>query len=248
MAVSVVMFTRNGAAVTFLSSDTKPTTGIGIVSGCIGIETDTGLFYKFDGSSTWDLIGTDYPARVETPTAENNWQRPGWWADGQFNRTHSADALYYTPIFVARKTTFDRVGIDVTSGTGDGEVCRLGLYEADPDTLMPAARVSDFGTVLVGSVAEVEITISLTLERGYYWTAHISNGGPQLGCVDGNSGVSIPLQGWHRAINMFAQDALIRFIENQTGVATGGLADPATVPDLNATLSFAAPQLRVTSP
>ncbi len=248
MTVVKVAFTRLGAFFTLLSSDTKPTTGIGVVAGARCIETDTDLYFKFDGASTWSLIGTDYPARVETPTGEENWQRPGWWADGQFNRTHSADALYYTPIFVARKTTFDRVGIDVTSAAGASDVCRLGLYTAHPDTLMPLDLVTDYGTVLVDSVAEVEITINETLERGYYWTAHISNGGPQIGCVDADSGVSLPLQGWHRDVNMFAQDALIRFVEGQTGVATGGLADPATVPDLNATVTFAAPQLRVTSP
>lgn len=66
MAVVKVAFTRFGAIFTALAADTKPTSGIGLLAGCMLIETDTGTLFVFDGVSTWNSLATDLPD-VEVP-------------------------------------------------------------------------------------------------------------------------------------------------------------------------------------
>lgn len=60
MTVVKVAFTRFGAIFTGVAADSKPTTGIGVLSGCIFIETDTGTVSVFDGS-TWAALASTNP-------------------------------------------------------------------------------------------------------------------------------------------------------------------------------------------
>lgn len=60
MAVVKVAFTRFGAIFTALAADSKPTTGIGLLSGSILIETDTSTIFEFDGSA-WAALASGTP-------------------------------------------------------------------------------------------------------------------------------------------------------------------------------------------
>lgn len=193
-------------------------------------------------------IVSDYPQRVELPTGVVSWQLPGWYNDVGFNRTHTANRLYFTPIFVARRTTFDRFGIDVNTASGAGSVVRMGLYAVTPGSLLPAELLNDFGTVLVDSTGDKLITVSLTLERGYYWTAHISDDTPQLECFDTLTATNIPIQAWEPSNLVNQPDNALRTSNGQVGVAVGGLDDPAPATDASNDPSSAAVHMRVTGP
>ena len=195
----------------------------------------------------WEpAVVSDYPARVELPSGIVSWQLPGWYAALGFNRTQAADKLYFTPIFVTRETTFDRVGLDVDLAAVGGSVLRMGLYAANQDTLLPAALLNDFGTVVADSAGDKLITISLTLQRGYYWAVHISDGAPRLECInDGTSATVAPIQGWEPSTSVNVPDTMLRGASGQAGIATGGLADPAPVTTSSEDPTFAAVRFRV---
>ena len=53
MAVIKLAWSRNGSIYTGLSSDTKPTAGVGLMAGSVFIETDTGRMYTWDGTD-WE--------------------------------------------------------------------------------------------------------------------------------------------------------------------------------------------------
>lgn len=93
------------------------------------------------------------------------------------------DRVYYTPIFVPRRTTFDRIAVDHTStAAGAGGVQRLGIYStASGDK--PGTLILDAGTVdMTTAPALKAITISQTLNPGLYWLATVGQvaGSPAL--------------------------------------------------------------------
>jgi len=111
-------------------------------------------------------------------------------AHNAYNATGNAvvaDRLYCTPIFIGAKTTFTRIGIDVT--TGAAGAARLGIYNNSADN--PGALVLDAGTVDTTSTAVVEATISQELQPGWYWMASVFNATPGVrgGATSGSVGV-----------------------------------------------------------
>ncbi len=91
--------------------------------------------------------------------------------------TMTANRLYANPVFVARTMTFDRIAIDVT--TGSAGAARLGIYN-DDGTGLPGSLVSDLGTVDTTSTALVAITISQQLTKGWYWLAAVFDATPSI--------------------------------------------------------------------
>jgi len=83
--------------------------------------------------------------------------------------TFSNMNTWVTPFFCVNTTTFDRIGVVVTTAVA-GSI-RLGIYEADPDTGYPAAGpLLDAGTVDPGTTGGKEIIISQQLTGGrLYW-------------------------------------------------------------------------------
>lgn len=74
-----------------------------------------------------------------------------------------------TPLPVARKMTFDRIAIEVTTGTGvPGTKARLGIY-ADNGAGYPGALVLDAGEIDTQVAAIKTIVIAQQLDKGLYW-------------------------------------------------------------------------------
>ena len=76
-------------------------------------------------------------------------------------------------IQLAGSTTFDRIGVHVTTAVS-GATVRLGIYADSVNR--PAALVLDAGTVDASSTGYKEITISQTLSAGVYWLAAAAQG------------------------------------------------------------------------
>lgn len=87
---------------------------------------------------------------------------------GGLTTSTSTDRTFFTPIYIHDEQDFDRIGVEVTTGTGSTDT-RLGIFSNlnyKPDLL-----VLDAGTVETTSAAEKTITINQTLEPGLYWLA-----------------------------------------------------------------------------
>lgn len=91
-----------------------------------------------------------------------------------------SNTLRVLPYLVAKRTTFDRIAIHVTTAAS-GSTVLLGIYD-DLNTY-PNNLIASFGTVDSASTGLRELGINLTLEAGLYWIALISNGNPTLGGV-----------------------------------------------------------------
>jgi hypothetical protein len=95
--------------------------------------------------------------------------------------------LYANLIVLQRRMRFDRIGCYVTAAaTG---VIRLGIYNVSPPpSLYPTSLIVDAGEADVSTIGSKELTINVTLGRGFYALAYISNTTPSLrGCLGGVS-------------------------------------------------------------
>uniref|UniRef100_A0A6M3Y024 Uncharacterized protein n=1 Tax=viral metagenome TaxID=1070528 RepID=A0A6M3Y024_9ZZZZ len=91
----------------------------------------------------------------------------------------SANVLYASPFYIARKLTVDRIAINVITAGIAGTRGRLGIYNLDTN-LYPGALIVDGGEVAVDAVAVVAATINQALTKGIYFTALVSNGTPSI--------------------------------------------------------------------
>jgi hypothetical protein len=81
------------------------------------------------------------------------------------------DTVWYIPFFVPTTKSFNRIGTEVTTASGSGgSVARLGIY-AESGGVPTGAPILDAGTVATDSTGEKEITISQSLEAGWYFLA-----------------------------------------------------------------------------
>ena len=133
----------------------------------------------------------------------DGWAIGGYaWYAGPTNHAFSANRLYAAPFLVPRTMTFDRIAIQVGTGSGAANA-RLGIY-ADGTNLYPGALVLDAGIVSVASAALVTITINQQLTKGLYWMACLTDGTPSLytiyGCAQilglSSGHLGSPNQGW----------------------------------------------------
>lgn len=81
--------------------------------------------------------------------------------------------LYGTYIIVPRDMTFDRIAIDIEIADA-GQDIRLGIYDCD-SSLLPSDLVSDCGTVDTDSAALKTIVIDVSLTKGRYFLAAITD-------------------------------------------------------------------------
>ena len=106
--------------------------------------------------------------------------------------THSAVAaalLIGTPFpFVITKNV-DRVGVNITVAAGAGNKLRVGIYEDNglcyPGALVPGSE----GELAADDVALVAVIVALTLARGLYWVAYLSQSNPAVSTP--NQGIAI---------------------------------------------------------
>lgn len=111
------------------------------------------------------------PSKTE-PISNALWSIPGWTLNSHTNATTNDGLLTYIPIWLNGEMTFDMVGFNAVSSSG-GPV-RIGLYNSLNDR--PSDLIRDFGTITVTSSGNQELIISpsLTVSRGNYYIAYVS--------------------------------------------------------------------------
>ena len=57
------------------------------------------------------------------------WVAPGWTSGSGVNRAIVANTIYYEPIFVPERTTYDRIGLSVQVGDGAGGEIDLRVFQ-----------------------------------------------------------------------------------------------------------------------
>jgi hypothetical protein len=86
----------------------------------------------------------------------------------QTNQTVAAarDNLWGTPFFVPVTTSFDRISCNVTTQGTAAALVRLGIYSVSDG--LPKDLVLDAGAAAADTTGQKDITISVTLPRGWY--------------------------------------------------------------------------------
>ncbi len=122
------------------------------------------------------------PERVGRDLHSNNGYAPNrYYTPEHVNPTGgtvalAANTLYAIPFRVRERTTFTRLGVEVTTGAGANG--RLGIYNAANG--VPTALVVDAGNVIFSSTGEKEVTISQTLMPGLYFIGVVTDNTPTL--------------------------------------------------------------------
>jgi len=86
---------------------------------------------------------------------------------------------------VSATTTFDRIGIEVTTAVASSTV-RLGIFQCVGG--VPTTRVLDAGTIDSSTTGAKEITISQSLSPGLYVLLAVAQGGASGATVRGRTG------------------------------------------------------------
>jgi hypothetical protein len=138
---------------------------------------------------------------------------------GRTTAAFAQNLVQYHPFWVPSAVTFDRIGVEVTTGLASTTV-RLGIYNAAGG--IPTSLVADYGTVSSVSNAHVDITISQALAAGLYFHAV---------CMQGAFGtMNLRVSNTFAGLAQNATTFLASFgntIYKQTGV-TGALPGTAT--------------------
>ena len=158
----------------------------------------------------------------------NRYVVPGWITGNTGAFGLGNGNLFYIPVYVGERATFDRIGTRVVAAGGAGSLARLGIYRENGT--LPGALVVDAGTVATDALAFVEAVINVTLGRGHYFLAIVGDdAGVNLEAL-GNSNPGC-LAGWEGFNVGQAQPAyLCTYIGGHAADVAGGLADPAAAP------------------
>ncbi len=210
--------TSGASLLSGLSSETKPTD---VDAGSIFLETDTGLSFTFSGT-VWTRVGAGGQLGA---LASPRWTTPGWMINDRAALNTTSGRILYVPIFVARRTTYDRIGIEVDTSPG-ASLIRLGIYDSLDD--LPNNLVVDAGTIDSSTTGSKEIVISETLDRGFYFTAAIANAVVGVLGIDINRFISAPVGGSGATVDERHADHI--YVSGFVGDVAGGLQDPARAP------------------
>ena len=107
-------------------------------------------------------------------------------AGGTNTNNLTASRIYYVPFFVRKKTTFTRIGIQVTTSLGTSAA--LGIYNSSDG--VPTSLLLDCGTVSIATTGEKEATISQSLNVGFYYLALVADSAAFIYVVTTNAAVS----------------------------------------------------------
>lgn len=87
----------------------------------------------------------------------------------------AANTLYAVPFKVEQRVTLVVIGVEITSATAGN--FRLGIY--NDSNGVPGSLKHDAGAVAMGAAAGFKsITISVTLDPGWYWLAAVADAAP----------------------------------------------------------------------
>lgn len=146
--------------------------------GTQSLGRDTVIGAKFDpllgALRTSDASTPAVTFRTPVPTASGeNWCVPGWVIPGTTTRSY-VNQVRLIPIFVSGTTTYQTIGINVSSAATAGSLCRMGIYtfsnKGASETLL-----LDAGTVAIDTTGAKTKSISLALTRGFYMIAYVAN-------------------------------------------------------------------------
>lgn len=160
--------------------------------------------------------------------AANRWVIPGWGWSGNVSDTLVSGRLYYLPIFIGAQTSYDQIGINVTTLQA-GALLRMGCYAWLGG--QPGALVFDAGTVSGETTGAKQIEISQTLAAGLYFLT--------LVCDTADVGIRVlataaltvaPISPFATAPGNQASGALL-VTTGQAAVVAGGLPDLAPTPN-----------------
>jgi hypothetical protein len=115
--------------------------------------------------------------------ANNRYYLPYLMAGAGSSAIQTANQINYLPFFVRKRTTFNRIGITVT--TLFGTSARLGIYNAANG--VPTSLLLDCGTVSTATTGEKEATISQTLNTGFYFLAIVCDSTPTINTLTINN-------------------------------------------------------------
>lgn len=112
-------------------------------------------------------------SRIGVNTA--NWSMPGWSIDTTTTRTFGTltGMTLFVPIYLGGDQTFDKIGLNVTSGGHADNPVRLGIYNSKvvDGVLLPSTVNLDAGYCAVNATGDLSIDIDKTLTKGYYFLA-----------------------------------------------------------------------------
>jgi hypothetical protein len=168
----------------------------------------------------------DYPRKLKPNLTR--YVMPGWYAGAVALITVTAGRIYYAPIFVTEQTTYDRICVYVnTAATGTADPRVFAWNNGVPGSLILSA-----GTVDTSTTGPKELTINLTLSRGYYFLAVRCTGTPTLLGPDTAYAVVPPVPGFRA--NSYTNPNLVVLY------ADAEYSDPAPAPTggLDARYSF----------
>lgn len=171
----------------------------------------------------------DFPELLVDPT--QTWVVPGWNYSNYANGALVTGDVYYQPIFIPESMDFDKIGLRVTATGAAGKLARLGIYEWDSGT--PGALKKDAGTVDIDVATAVEVACVVTLARGYWFLASVSDDNYSARCAAIASMITVPVICGYGSSGGSAASGIILHKSGSTqgGQVAGGLDDPAVAPD-----------------
>lgn len=180
---------RNGSAVSTSEYKVSPAYGV-VVFNSQQAPTDTitaDFDYVIAGSNFNDALSGLSPLL----------HYPGYWrshgtvaADVATGVLIAANLFDAFPFPVTETTTYDKIGIKVDTAGASGTSARLGVYK-DNGSQYPGGLLVDAGTVPTDATGVQTLPINLTLERGIYWLARNSDGGPGITGINNQDSISI---------------------------------------------------------
>lgn len=174
---------------------------------------------------------------------EQPYVRPGWAGYGTGTAVLVAGEEYFSPVYVSRTTTYDRIAISV-QGAAAG-LLRLGIYNVDAN-LHPSTLVLDAGTIDVSGTGHKEKTISQQLTEGYYLLAAVSDVTPTCYGPDATGMASLPITASGANPSVMKQTVLAAV--GKAGHVAGGLPDPAEAAEHDRDSRYAFVSLREVLP
>jgi len=124
----------------------------------------------------------------------------------------AADRLRATYFPMFRKLRFDQIIFYVAGAGGAGAKVRLGVYS--DENFYPKELLLDAGEVSAESTGRKNISINITLDKGRYWLAAISNDGTIDWCHTSYS------------LSAFIRDSIYQFGHVYVDIPYGALPDP----------------------
>lgn len=139
---------------------------------------------------------TDYPRDIKP--ALTRWVMPGWNGNDAANFAITANRIYYTPIFVPKTTSYDRIGAYVAVGDGAGGEVDIRMFVWNGG--LPGALLHSFGVISTNALGAQEIVIAISLSRGYYWIAARGDNTPSMRGLDHNDMPLTPVSGFEETL------------------------------------------------